>query len=533
VANRRRPGGRKNSRPNPVSTHLLLEEVVKRANNETKEVYASIIENLMGPDLFVEQRKFVNDSCRRKALLSGRRAGKTRSLFNLIAAKALSAPNQNIIYVNGTRGECKRVAWLGEKADNPGLPAFFRNMGIETRTNETELTIVLPNGSRIELIGCSDRVEIDKLRGGAYDLVVVDEAGKMPNLDYLVIQVVQPAMLDYQGTLCLAGTPNPQCTGLFYEVTNDINPLPGWSVHYWTAEVNTKAPPGENGETLWERITEDRLAQRIEANDPAWLREYKAQWIASTDAFVFKINVLPEVPLDAETKKPLPEYLYSLDHYQRYYDGNLDPDLEWEYVIGVDLGHDPDPFAVSVWAYSENSPMAFECHAWKKVGLITDQQAAVLHELLARFSPARIIMDEGGQGKQIAADLRIKYGLPIEAATKGSKTANLFSLNNDIVAGRLRFLEDSLLVEEMLGLRWNESLLARGTHKEKDGDDNHLTDACLYAWRALLHPFWEQKEIKPLRGSKARDELEQQRMEDDMYTNLFRRQRGEDFTFLN
>ncbi len=65
----------------------------------------------------------------------------------------------------------------------------------------------LPNGSHIHLFGCEDRRKADRGRGPEAVLAVVDEAGYVPIIRYVVRDVLRPQTLHTGGRLLLGSTP--------------------------------------------------------------------------------------------------------------------------------------------------------------------------------------------------------------------------------------------------------------------------------------------------------------------------------------
>lgn len=72
--------------------------------------------------------------------------------------------------------------------------------------NVQEGVFRFPNGSEIHVAGC-DNGGADSLRGVSTDLAVVDEAGFISDLGYLVQSVLMPQLLTVDGRLFLASTP--------------------------------------------------------------------------------------------------------------------------------------------------------------------------------------------------------------------------------------------------------------------------------------------------------------------------------------
>ena len=112
----------------------------------------------------------------------------------------------------------------------------------------------------LSFLGAETTSEIEKLRGGAYHGVIVDECKSFNPivLSELVEDVIRPALADHNGKLILIGTPGRDLRGIFYEATQQPSPLnvagrptnsrygsgieAEWSSHHWDARDNVAMP---------------------------------------------------------------------------------------------------------------------------------------------------------------------------------------------------------------------------------------------------------------------------------------------------
>src|SRR5690606_12495979 len=140
-------------------------------------------------------------------------------------------------YITNSRPQAKRILW-------PKLQFWNRKLDLDAKFNQVELTMTLKNGSTIMLGGANDESEIERYRGGAYPLVILDEAQSFRSfLQPLVEEILAPATLDYAGQIAMIGTPNPVCLGYFFDastgklVDNETG-KPIWKNHHWTAFDN-------------------------------------------------------------------------------------------------------------------------------------------------------------------------------------------------------------------------------------------------------------------------------------------------------
>jgi hypothetical protein len=148
-------------------------------------------------------------------LLCSRRLGKTYMLL----AMGFMACLKGVREKDGTfRGA--RVLFLAPQARDAAeiatdtaaqlladCPAELRSK-IEYKAQAKEFHFALPGGqtSILRLKGVNAE-QADSLRGGATDVVILDEAGQMDNLDYIVKSVVLPMTLTTGGRIFFATTP--------------------------------------------------------------------------------------------------------------------------------------------------------------------------------------------------------------------------------------------------------------------------------------------------------------------------------------
>ncbi len=128
-----------------------------------------------------------------------RRAGKTVGIINDTIRKAMTAPRENSRYgiCAPFYAQVKDVGWQYLKRFSAPIPGI--------KTNESELYIDYPNGSRIRLYGLDN---YDRLRGGYFDGIVLDEYGDSDPRAWS--EVIRPALADRQGWATFIGTPKGQ-----------------------------------------------------------------------------------------------------------------------------------------------------------------------------------------------------------------------------------------------------------------------------------------------------------------------------------
>ena len=166
-----------------------------------------------------------------RAVVAGRRFGKTFLSTGEILRAAIGGSNRNCWYVAPTYGAAKEIAW---------------DMLIQTipeeyiqKTNETALTIKLINGSVISLKGAE---KPNNLRGRALDFVVLDEFADMRPEAWN--EVLRPSLSDRQGHALFIGTPKGR--NHFYDLwASGLDGAEGWDSFQYTTLQGGNVPEKE------------------------------------------------------------------------------------------------------------------------------------------------------------------------------------------------------------------------------------------------------------------------------------------------
>jgi hypothetical protein len=163
-----------------------------------------------------KHQKEVHDKLKRfNVLVCHRRFGKTVLCINEILKKAMqnTLSRPRYYYLAPTYSMAKRTSWDYLKEYTNVLP--------NVTYHETELRADLPNGARIQLLGCE---RPDSLRGLYIDGVVLDEVAQMP--PRLWTEIIRPALSDREGWMIAIGT--PQGHNAFFDLYDYANHQDGW-----------------------------------------------------------------------------------------------------------------------------------------------------------------------------------------------------------------------------------------------------------------------------------------------------------------
>lgn len=181
---------------------------------------------------------------------------------------------------------------------------------------------------------------------------------------------------------------------------------------------------------------------------------------------------------------------------------------EWMYILVVDFGGSQvkPTEGLAVLAFSFTSPFTYVMRARKVTSNDIGTTAAMVHRWERDFGGfTRIVMDQGGLGGKIIAEMRNRYGIAGVEAMKANKLGFRRLVNGALERGELRIVESECeqLIEELEHLEWDKDGLDC-----KDGQDDHLTDCMLYGYRESRAYLAEATRPPPKPGT---EEYEAQR----------------------
>lgn len=462
------------------------------------------------------QEAFLGDEdSRQRVLICGRRTGKTMAL--IIAAvlamqKWAHEPDVWVVYISKTAKIARKQFWRP-------LKRVLQDSNLKYRANETELSLELAGGGGIMLGGADDISQIEKFRGFALSLAIVDECGTYPSmlLQMLIEDILEPATADIGGRLVFAGTPGPTLSGTWYELSGPEAGGANDGVYRGDLRSNPHLrrdlPPEERPAAIDEILQNVREARGWSETHPTYVREWLGLWAQDDEALVFPLSAndnyyrgggLGPWGLPAETDK-----------------GHLLTVSDWKVVIGMDVGYS-DANAYSVVATHPDIRRSFVVEVRKERAQLIDDAAATLRELREKYAvdiggrqsfPA-VVVDSGGMGKIHAETLRRRMGIQNEAASKRDKASSISVTRDDVKSGRLQVLPDQaqLLIDEWQVLVWAVDDNTGERKGIKDGQEDHATDATLYALRRLRDYTRAEPVPGPKKGSKQWQDEREARM---------------------
>lgn len=198
------------------------------------------------------QLEVAKDKHRFRVICAGRRSGK--SVLARLTLLKWALENIGTYYlVSPTYRQAKEIHWREFVKE---IPQAWIN-----KKNETELSIVLKNGSVIALKGAENP---DTLRGVKLRGLVIDEIASIRNWDWLWQEVLRPTLTDYQAPAIFIST--PKGFNHFYELyeqgqTGDED-YKSWK---FTSYDNPYIPK-EEIDNAKKELTEDTFAQEYLAD---------------------------------------------------------------------------------------------------------------------------------------------------------------------------------------------------------------------------------------------------------------------------
>jgi len=153
------------------------------------------------------------DNIKYVVVSTGRQIGKTLTGLTITLIWALSNPNSNILIIQPTYKQLKKLFRQFEKAVKP----------LNVKTNKTDLTIEFSNGSFISLVSGESKDTVDTLRGNSIHYLWVDGAAFIE--DEVFYNFIQPTVIAVGRVVLLTSTPRGKGNyfhKLFYS-TNSVS----------------------------------------------------------------------------------------------------------------------------------------------------------------------------------------------------------------------------------------------------------------------------------------------------------------------
>lgn len=348
------------------------------------------------PRLRNDQLAIARHPAKVKVLAMGRRWGKTVMSGRIV---------MNALIQHG------RVAWIAPTYKNTRpLWRWVTNIVApavksgEMQVNKAERVITTRRGGELAIYSGDN---IDSIRGEAFNLVVLDEAAKLPEGAWT--DAIMPTLADFDGDAILISTPRGR--NWFYtefiRAQQDGELAASW-----------QAPTADNPHPQIRRAAE--LA-RDRVPEATYLQEWQAQFVESAGVF--------RRILDAATAEPQDGAHHS-----------------HEYTFGVDWGRQSDYTCIAVIDVTTASLVALD--RFNQIDYAV--QLGRLTALYERFRPRAIVAESNSMGQPLLETLQ-RDGLPVVpfTTTNASKQIAIDALALAFERGAIRILPDPVLIGEL------------------------------------------------------------------------------------
>ena len=384
-----------------------------------------------------------------KVVIAGRRWGKTYLAIRELA-RSCRLPNKRAFYVAPTYRQAKQIVW-------DQLKYRLQDLNWVEKTNESDLTVTLRNGSRISLRGADNP---DSLRGVGLDAVVLDEFAMIDERAWT--EVLRPTLSDRQGTAMFISTPMGQANWAFDLYNKGVNHEQGWASFQYTTL--------SGGNVSAEEIA----AARRDLDERTFRQEYEATW----EQYANRIF-----------------YAFDRKRNIRSYEGATPA------VIYVGIDFNIDPMSAVIFHREGNSN---DIHAIDTIEIYSSNTHELVQELQTRYPKSRIwcYPDPASRQRKTSAagatDLTIlqNAGFVVKAPNAHNPIRDGINAVNSKLCNSLGqaslFIDPKCrrLIECLEKLTYKEGT----TQVDKDSGFDHMADALRYA---IDYMFPVRRDIDP------------------------------------
>ncbi len=258
---------------------MTLRETLESIFNSLKPIQKTMSQAF----LYSDKRKYV--------IHCSRRAGKSHFLCALAIIFALSKANSQIRYASVTQKSVRKMIHPIFKQIVQNIPHKYR-----PRFNSQEGAYIFPNGSMIHVAGVNNG-QADNLRGTASDLCIVDEAGFVDELSYLVDSVLMPQILTTNGKLIMASSSPLSPAHEFTDYINEAKTNNAYSSYKIYSAGYSK------------ELIEEFCREAGGPQSTTWRREYLNELIVDD-----QLSIIPEWDSKQFVRETIKDEYYDLYH---------------------------------------------------------------------------------------------------------------------------------------------------------------------------------------------------------------------------
>jgi hypothetical protein len=361
-----------------------------------------------------------------------RQIGKSYYLVWLADSYARRYPRARIKYAAETGKQVRAIV-------RPHMAELLSDCPIHLRPefNTMDGEFRYPNGSTITVAGCETDSDANKLLGQHADLCIVDEAGSIKGLNYVVRTVLLPQTLNTNGRIIICSTPAK---------TAD-HPFKSYCDQAETNDVLIQRTIYDNPRATDEVIAEYMAASGGE-DSTDWQREYLVRHVTDADLAILKFATqkrLNAITLTIDPKNPLAYRPQWFNPYTSY-----------------DMGWSPDGTGI-LWGYWDyaRTTLVIE-NEWLMRRMDTNTLALVTssNEEELYGSPTNVFQRWADMDERLGTDLQLRHNLTVNRSSNDNPHAACNAVNL-MIAGIERKLaihpRCKLLKEQMRDGVWDKS----------------------------------------------------------------------------
>ena len=408
--------------------------------------------------LYPYQQRWLADKSRFKAGMFSRQSGKTFTCTlevaqDCVEAEATRRPTRWVILSRGER-QAKEAMEAGLNLHLRALRTAFEMHHFEQfmddgRTRITGIEVSLPGGSRVTALPATP----DTARGFSANVLLDEFAFHADSRK--IWGAVFPVMSSGRKKLRVISTPNGK-GNKFYELMTDADVDEHGVKNPWSRHVV------DIHQSVAEGLPRDVDELRRGLRDPdSWAQEFELKWLDEALAWL-PYDLLAKIE-DEAAGKP-----------EKYSDGAT--------YIGNDIAARRDLWVAWVWERVGDVLWTREVRVLRRASFAA--QAATLDELVERYRPVRIAMDQTGMGEAPTEDAKRRHGeYRVEGVlfTGPAKQHMATLLKQQAEDRRLRIPVDTAIRTDLHSLR-RVTTPAGNVRFDVDGGDGHADRA----WAAAL-----------------------------------------------
>ena len=400
------------------------------------------------------QQTIAHNTSRFKVVCAGRRFGKSYLSMREICYRARE-PDREIFYLTTSYRAAKMILWKP-------LKRRLSDLKWVKKINETEMSILLKNGSTISLKGAEDP---DRLRGVSLDYVVIDEAAEV-KLENLWGEVLRPALADRQGGALFIGTPNGK-SNPFYDL---------WQ--FGRDRANTDWQSWQFTTLEGGFVTQEEI---LAAKQDMTERQFRQEFLATFESYENRVAWAFNRDLHLHSRIDLPTNIIH---------------------VGMDFNVNP---ATAVIAVKQDEQL----YTIDELNVYSSNTDEIADEIISRYPKSKVFVypDPSGSQRKTSANGMTDHkilenrGFVVKAPRKHDPVRDRINATNARLANAMG--ENNLFIHE--SNKYTIDSLDKHTFKEgtgipdKDSGHDHMFDALSYMV-AYLFPISRTKKMPTAPG---------------------------------